>query len=44
VIGETKSRLILAVEVVVLAQMRELKVEKEPGDNIIKIMFKRRRK
>jgi len=44
VIGETKSRLVLAVEVVAPVRTRELKVEEEPGDDIIKIIFKRERK
>ncbi len=44
VIEETKGRLSLAVEVVALVQIRELKVEEELGDNIIKIIFKRERK
>ena len=44
VIRETKSRLVLAVEVVALVRTRKLKVEEEPGDDIIKIIFKRERK
>jgi len=44
VIGETKGRLVLVVEVVALARTRKLKVEEEPGDDIIKIIFKRERK
>ncbi len=43
-IGETKGRLVLVVEVVALARTRKLKVEEEPGDDIIKIIFKRERK